>query len=61
MVMYASTGFRAGKPTSEFIQKVLNKITLFGAIYLSVIAITPLKYTLISAPSVICASCSAVA
>ena len=35
-------GFRAGKPTSEFIQKVLNKITLFGAIYLSVIAITPL-------------------
>ena len=35
-------GFRAGKPTSEFIQKVLTKITLFGAIYLSVIAITPL-------------------
>ena len=35
-------GFRPGKPTSEFIQKVLNKITLFGAIYLSVIAITPL-------------------
>ena len=27
-------GFRPGKPTSEFIQKVLNKITLFGAIYL---------------------------
>ena len=24
-------GFRAGKPTSEFIQKVLTKITLFGA------------------------------
>ena len=35
-------GFRAGKPTSEYIRKVLNKITLFGAIYLSVIAITPL-------------------
>ena len=34
-------GFRAGKPTSEFIQKVLTKITLFGAIYLAIIAITP--------------------
>jgi preprotein translocase subunit SecY len=31
-------GYRPGKPTSEFIQKVLNKITLFGAIYLSIIA-----------------------
>ena len=35
-------GFRAGKPTSEFIQKVLTKITLFGALYLAVIAITPI-------------------
>ncbi|MGI6013747.1 MAG: preprotein translocase subunit SecY [Oscillospiraceae bacterium] len=35
-------GFRAGKPTSEFIQKVLNKITLFGAIYLGIIAVTPI-------------------
>ncbi len=34
-------GYRPGKPTSEFIQKVLNKITLFGAIYLSIIAVTP--------------------
>ena len=35
-------GFRAGKPTSEFIQKVLTKITLFGALYLAIIAITPI-------------------
>ena len=35
-------GFRPGKPTSEFIQKVLNKITLFGALYLGVIAVTPI-------------------
>ena len=35
-------GFRAGKPTSEFIQRVLTKITLFGAMYLAVIAITPI-------------------
>ena len=35
-------GFRAGKPTSEFISKVLSKVTLFGALYLAVIALTPL-------------------
>ena len=35
-------GFRPGKPTSEFIQKVLNKITLFGALYLGIIAIVPI-------------------
>ena len=35
-------GFRPGKQTSEFIQKVLNKITLFGAIYLGIIAIVPI-------------------
>ena len=35
-------GFRPGKPTSEFIQKVLNKITLFGALYLAIIAIVPI-------------------
>ena len=34
-------GYRPGKPTSEFLQKVLNKITLFGAIYLSIMAVTP--------------------
>ena len=34
-------GFRPGKPTADFIHKVLNKITLFGALYLSVIAIAP--------------------
>lgn len=35
-------GFRPGKPTSTFIQKVLNKITLFGAIYLGIIAVVPI-------------------
>ena len=35
-------GFRPGKPTADFIHKVLNKITLFGAIYLAVIAIAPI-------------------
>ena len=35
-------GFRPGKPTSQFIAKVLNKVTLFGAIYLGIVAICPL-------------------
>ena len=34
-------GFRPGKPTVDFIKKVLNKITLFGAIYLGLVAICP--------------------
>ncbi len=41
-------GFRAGRPTAEFISKVLNKITLFGAIYLAVIALCPLLVSFFS-------------
>ncbi len=35
-------GYRPGKPTADFITKVLSKITMFGALYLSVIAIAPI-------------------
>ena len=35
-------GFRPGKPTADFIKKVINKILIFGAIYLSVIALLPI-------------------
>ena len=35
-------GFRPGKPTSDFILKVINKITLFGALYLAIIALLPI-------------------
>ena len=35
-------GFRPGKPTADFIRKVLNKITFFGAMFLSVVAILPI-------------------
>ena len=35
-------GFRPGKPTVDFIKRVLSKITLFGAIYLGIVAICPL-------------------
>ena len=41
-------GFRPGKPTSEFIKRVLNKITLFGAIYLGIIAVVPILVACIS-------------
>ena len=35
-------GFRPGRPTAEFIQKVINKIIIFGAIYLAVVAGLPI-------------------
>ena len=35
-------GFRPGRPTAEFIQKVINKIIIFGAIYLAVVAGMPI-------------------
>ena len=34
-------GFRPGKPTADFIGKVINKITLFGALFLAVVALLP--------------------
>ena len=35
-------GFRPGKPTTDFIAKVLGKITLMGALFLGIVAILPL-------------------
>ena len=35
-------GFRPGKPTAEFIQKVINKIIVFGSIYLGIVALLPI-------------------
>ena len=35
-------GFRPGRPTADFIAKVINKITFFGAIYLAIVAILPI-------------------
>ena len=35
-------GFRPGRPTSEFIQKVINKIVVFGAVYLAIVALLPI-------------------
>lgn len=38
----AITGIRPGKPTSDFIGAILRRVTLLGAIFLSVIAVLPI-------------------
>jgi len=41
-------GIRPGKPTSEYLERVLTRITLAGAVFLSIIAVMPtliLKFT----------------
>ncbi len=38
-------GIRPGKPTSDFIAKILSKITLIGALFLAFIAIVPLIFS----------------
>ena len=35
-------GFRPGKPTADFIQKVINKIVIFGSMYLGIVALLPI-------------------
>lgn len=41
-------GIRPGKPTADYITKVLNKVTLMGAFFLGVIAVLPLAANIIS-------------
>ena len=40
----AIPGIRPGKPTEDFINKILYRITLIGALFLAVIAILPIVY-----------------
>jgi preprotein translocase subunit SecY len=35
-------GFRPGKPTADFIAKVISKIVIFGSLYLGVVALLPI-------------------
>ena len=35
-------GFRPGRPTADFIKKVINKIIVFGALFLGVVALLPI-------------------
>ena len=46
-------GFRPGRPTADFIQKVINKIVIFGAMYLGVVALLPVICGII-APNAAC-------
>lgn len=41
-------GIRPGRPTSEYIAKVMSRITLFGGLFLAVIAILPALVTVTS-------------
>ena len=38
-------GIRPGKPTSDYIQKIISRITLLGALLISVIALFPILLT----------------
>ena len=44
----AIPGIRPGQPTADFIQKVLSRVTLIGALCLSVIAVGPILFALFS-------------
>ncbi len=41
-------GIRPGKPTSDFIQRILSRITLLGALFLSAIAVLPILISAIA-------------
>ncbi len=41
-------GIRQGRPTAEYITKILNRITLIGAIFLGIIAVFPIIAVIIS-------------
>ena len=42
IIGFAIPGIRPGKPTSDFITRILSRITLLGALFLSVLAILPI-------------------
>ncbi len=41
-------GIRPGKPTSDYITKILNRITLIGALFLGIIAVIPLVVNIVT-------------
>lgn len=41
-------GIRQGRPTAEYITKILNRITLIGAIFLGIIAVLPIVASIVS-------------
>ncbi len=45
-------GIRPGRPTSDFITRVLNRITLIGAVFLDIIAVLPLIVNIATGSSI---------
>lgn len=45
-------GIRPGRPTSDFITRVLNRITLIGAVFLDIIAVLPLIVNICTGSSI---------
>ena len=41
-------GIRPGRPTAEYIQKILSRITFLGALLLSVVAVLPLIINIVA-------------
>lgn len=44
----AIPGIRPGKPTSDYIQRILSRLTLLGALLISVVALFPILYSQIT-------------
>ena len=44
----AIPGYRPGEPTANYIRKIINRITLLGALLLSVVALWPIVFSLLS-------------
>lgn len=44
-------GIRPGKPTADFISKILSKVTLIGALFLAFVALVPIIYTKVTGMS----------
>ena len=48
----AIPGIRPGKPTSDFISRVISKITLLGALFLGLIAVFPIIFSMATGANV---------
>lgn len=48
----AIPGIRPGKPTADFIQRVIHRITLVGAIFLGIIAIFPIIFSQVTSMNI---------
>mgnify|MGYP002564005918 CR=1 FL=1 len=41
----AIPGYRPGKPTSDYLSRIFSKLTLFGAVFLAILAVIPTLFT----------------